>query len=219
MLTPERNSNIVFVIEGVVVLTLSQIVFAILAGVLHFTFRFVPIVTLALLCSVVATTLTILYLSFRTRCAPIFTVNNKTILYCVSGMIIFWIFHIILSFIFPGKNAPIVEYIKCGHPYKYINFVCFIMLAPIAEEIIYRGYFLKLLLPKDTLNALLITSVLFVTTHLLFHNYGLNLALLVYGIYFFLCSMTYGVVYKQAGLIAAISIHIFNNLHIWVINT
>lgn len=216
MITP-KYKNIVYVLEGFVVLWLLEILFAILAGVLHFSIPFAPVITMALLSSVIACTLTILYLLFRTRFIPIFTINNKALLYSGLGIVIIWFFHIISSYIFDSHSNPFLEYIKCKPVYKYINIICFIILVPITEEIVYRGYFVKLLIPKGTLSALLITSVLFVTSHLLLHNYS-SLAMLVLGIYFFIFSMTAGFIYTRAGLVAAILVHMFNNLYVLVVN-
>ena len=208
----------VYVLEGYVVLWVSKILFTIFAAKLHFAIPFVPDTTMLLLSSVMACIITIIYLIFRTKYTPIFTISKKACLYSALGIGIIWSFHIISSYIFVSHSAPVLEYIKGNDVYKYINIICFIILGPITEEIIYRGYFVKLLIPKGTVSALLITSLLFVTSHLLLHNYGFS-AVLVLGIYFFIFSMTAGFVYTQAGLVAAILVHIFNNLYVLVVNT
>jgi membrane protease YdiL (CAAX protease family) len=215
---PERYKNITILLEGFAVLFLSKLFFTTRAAKLHFELPFVPDMTMILLAALVACIVTIFYLLCRTNYIPTFTLNNETILYSFFGIAIMWIFHLISSIILVKHAAPLDYTINCKDIYKYLNILCAIMLLPITEEVIYRGYFIKLLMPKGTLSALLITSGLFACSHLLLRNYS-SLEMLVLGIYFFIFSMTAGFVRIRAGLVAAIFVHVFNNSYVLIINS
>jgi uncharacterized protein len=213
-----KFQDIFLVIKGFIILNLSMVLFTILVAELHiFLVPSVPNVTMLLLASTMAYICCIIYLYFQTKQVPAFSFNYKGILYLACGMVTMWLYHKISRQFITVNRSPVIDLMKYDNIYKYLNLVCAIILGPIAEECIYRGVFVKLLLTRGTLSALLLSSLFFVISHLFYYNYGLSFAMLLNAMYFFIFSIIAGVIYTQAGLVAAMLLHIFNNFYILVL--
>jgi len=215
-----KDNKLVQILETIAVFWLAKTLIIKTAADFHFAYPSIPIITLAQGSLFVTYTTTIIFLLYRTKIKPYFYFGKEVLLYSALGIIIIWLSHGVLALIYVNaNNSSVIEFVNYKDSYKYINLLSIIILIPITEEILFRGYLINILKKTGVLVSLLVTSVLFVTVHLIFHKYGSPLGMLVNGIYIFFFSMTVGFAYIRAGLMAAILVHIFNNLYVIVTNT
>ena len=208
------------VAEGTIVLILCQVVGVCLLGdILHSHYPSAPTLTVNILSSsAIAPVLTIFYLWLRTKCLPKFVLNREALLTAISGMVLVFIVSLLYVMIFK-YNTFVKNLLSSPGNYKEINIFLFVIWGPLLEEVLFRGYILNLLKSYGKITALLITSILFATLHLLFAGFSIDLYLLVESIFLVIYAMIYGVCYLNGGIVSAILAHVFCNLYFLVANS
>lgn len=159
----------------------------------------------------IAMLLSIIYLLLRYKYFPRFKshILSETLTASFVGIFILWllVFFLFLVIFDRNKIDPFISsVINSPPPYFYINFVMLVILTPVLEEILMRGYFFELLKKKWNIKyALLITVIFSMITH---YKYGLGVFVIaIYNIVFIL-------LYIGGGLIASIIGHVFLNYFI-----
>lgn len=216
----QKYNNSLTVAEGVIVLILFQIVgICLLGDMLHRVFPSAPTLTTNILSSsAIAPVLTIFYLWVRTKNFPKIVLNRDNILTTVSGIVLIFIVSLFYVMIF-RSNLFIKNLLVIPGIFKNINVVWFVFWAPITEEILFRGYFLNILTCHGKIQALVISSLLFVAVHLLFAGVGINLSTILEIGFLFIYSMIFGFCYLQAGIVSSILVHVFDNFYFLVVNS
>lgn len=202
------------VAESFIILILLKMLLALLGAILASKFLSVPQITVYVFTSGYLTSFLILFfLWIRSKYIPQITLSWDILLYTIGGIIFIWLYLTIGLLVFGFNNNYIRQLTNCQGIYRYINIFWFVIWTPITEEVIFRGYYIKLLSDKRPIYSLLITSILFVAFHLIFNNYAFNLTMLLNGASFFFFSMIVGAIYLRTGIISPILIHIFSNVY------
>jgi len=217
-MTVQKYNNAFIVAEGFIVFVVIKLLMIVLATVLVGMLSNANKTTIYVLTSgIFSTLLAILYLWIRTKYMPKIKIHYDSIMYSIAGVIFMWFFLYIGLLFFGFNDVYIKKLIGVSGVYKYINVFWFAIWSPVTEELIFRGYFLEMLSHKKPVIALLITSLLFVTLHIIFSLNPYNYLMIISCASFFIFSMIVGFVYLHAGLMPAIIVHMFSNIYFLIV--
>jgi membrane protease YdiL (CAAX protease family) len=217
-----RNKAALILLEGYIV---HLIVYAVggyyLAPQIEWTFHDLPSSTASMLFSSILSQVGgILYLLFRLSCFPSFMVNKHCLKDAAAGFIAIWLIIFLNLLMFGEEHSLVRKSLSVQGNYVYLNIAIVVILGPVLEEVLYRGYILKTLARFWSNNsAVLISTILFVITHAIwtFRNYPDVLSLIISAkiglglIFIFLYSLVYSYSYLICGLPISILLHVFTN--------
>ncbi len=143
-------------------------------------------------------------LSFSTNYSLIFYILISTIIFKILVDPIFRLNEILDTTLILNDKKPIFNSL----PQNILIFIDVVLLTPIIEEIIFRGYILKILEKKKLVPKILFTSFLFTLTHI---PSDLNSLFVI-----FIFAILLGLISLRFGLIYSIIFHSLYNF-IWFI--
>jgi len=177
-------------------------------------FSEVPRLTIGMLASSsVSPIIAIIFLLVTTKFIPHLDIKKETIECIVAGFMLGWLFVFLEVLILGREMSLVVDILKTPRPYYYVNLFLVVVLGPILEETLFRGYFFELLRHSwANGRAFLFSSSLFVLFHGLWGGIDAGL------FFIFIYSAIFTLLYIQGGLIASIMTHSFVNFYLTYLN-
>ena len=172
-----------------------------------------------LLTSVLAPLLTIIYLMLRLDHSPNIYFDKIVIMVSTASIVVLWFIALFEILIIGPSNIFVKQLLSSYVSYVNINIIWFILLAPILEEILFRGYFYDLLRQYGELIAIVLSSLLFVIPHVLFAGISIDIVVIIQAVIIFMRSMVLSISYRYGGLVASVLAHIFINAYSLFLNS
>lgn len=207
------NSRALF--EAIGVLLISHLVGGYFLGpLIARVFNNIPLVTVEIVSSSALSPLVVLlYLALRIGWVGKLNINREVLMYALAGITMSF-FLVFIEAILLGKDITFAqEIIDAPRPYSYLNMFLVIMLGPIAEEVLFRGYIFEIM--QDTWGktfACIGSTMVFVILHGLLGSFDASL------IFIMLYSVIFLITYLQGGLVSSISVHVFVNSYLIYLN-
>jgi len=178
---------------------------------------------LSILDSMVYLIILIILISFRKRTnLEYWSDNNSLIFYLISIIIIAFTFRISVDpiyrfdLIFNSSDFPTNFSREVSLFKKFAVFLNIVLLAPIVEELVFRGIILnKIVKEYGIITSLLVSSLLFSLIHINFYPFSFNIISFLNA--FFLGIIT-GLIFLKIGIKYSITLHFLINLIWYILN-
>src|SRR5208283_1089010 len=207
-----QNKATLYVCEGFSVLMITHVLGGLISLKLIEIFNTVPPITVFILSSsALSPVIAIAYLKSRIHFFPNFFINSETLAVAASGVVIVWLTIFVERIIFLGRGPLLLpRLLMVSPPYNYVNIFWYTFWAPLIEEVLFRGFFLNMLMKKWSVwSAVLVSSILFAFPHILFSETNVGL---VGSSFLLMNSFIFSFVFIQGGIVAAVLTHAFNNI-------
>lgn len=210
-----KGKSVITVLEGFGILLVAHAIGGYcFSQRLASVFNKMPLVTVEMLSSsAVSPIVAIIYLAWRCKFVPKFSISRETFLCFIAGIVLVWIVAFVSLLYFDRRIPFAQEIIKTNYPYYYLNLFLVVLWGPLLEETLVRGYFFEILKGSwSNTTALLLSSILFVIFHGIWGTFDISLLLIL------LYSIIFTLIYIEGGLIASIVVHAFANFYLTYLN-
>ena len=205
----EINAKKVFIGFALLIISFIILLDILFYKIYHFFRREIAVLLYEFLV-LIAISLTIFYMKINYKISLIYKIKNvkNSLIIGIGGIFVIWIIKFLsfLFFINKGATLPSIKsFLELPSIYFYIGFIMLVIIGPILEEILFRGFFFEVLRRKWNIKIALAVILLFsAIVHL---KYGISVINVI------IDNVILTLIYIEGGLIASIIGHIFLNFY------